>query len=316
MDSVLTTEYSKTCPGCGNDYKSEGGMKNHHTRKHKSTLLEWGECEWCNGPFIKNYNDKDKFCRKECQALSHGESIKGEKHHNYGRDLVDKVCEWCGGDYSDYPYKRERFCKEECCSAYLKDVRTGVTGEDHPGYGYEHTEEEKQAISEAHEGRELSEEHKQKLSEILTGRTITEEHRKNMAEAKRGFTHTQESKEKMGKPSGEDHPFYNVTGPDHPLWKPGRVDMFGGNWTKQRRKALERDGYECVVCSNDSSSVRLEVHHIVTRHFVFHHPFYNLENHANNIENLICLCRKHHRKAEAGKIELETPEVFKRNFNL
>ena len=80
---------------------------------------------------------------------------------------------------------------------------------------------------------------------------------------------------------------------DHPRWAddPHGVSSYGVSWRRQRRKALERDGGECVICGADDL---VDVHHI--------RPFrtYGIENHeqANQLDNLVCLCRSHHRRWE------------------
>lgn len=98
----------------------------------------------------------------------------------------------------------------------------------------------------------------------------------------------------------------NRVGENHPNWKGGAIDFYGESWTKQRRRALERDEYLCRVCGISSDEHRrqsgqtLDVHHIT--------PFrdYGVEDHieANRLDNLITLCRSCHQKVEAGSLTI------------
>lgn len=88
---------------------------------------------------------------------------------------------------------------------------------------------------------------------------------------------------------------------------PTRTDehiyWYGPNWRKQRRKARERDGYRCQACgmSEKRNGQHLDVHHII--------PFraFSIERceEANQLENLICLCKSCHSSAEHGTIPLQ-----------
>jgi hypothetical protein len=88
-------------------------------------------------------------------------------------------------------------------------------------------------------------------------------------------------------------------GENHPNWKGGYEPYYGPSWRTQRRKALERDGHQCVVCG---AGGEIHVHHV--------RPFrvFGPENHeqANALDNLVCLCPKHHAKWEGVPLR---PEV-------
>lgn len=81
-------------------------------------------------------------------------------------------------------------------------------------------------------------------------------------------------------------------------WTGGYEGYYGPTWNKQRRAARERDEYECAACGMtegehlDEYGWQLEVHHIV--------PFRKFDDsgEANALENLVTLCREHHRKYE------------------
>ena len=78
--------------------------------------------------------------------------------------------------------------------------------------------------------------------------------------------------------------------------------FYGGNWEKQKRKTLKRDGYACQICGKkkipgDRYS-KIDVHHIKTI-LSFNGDFES----ANQLSNLITLCRSHHKQVEAGTIQ-------------
>jgi len=93
------------------------------------------------------------------------------------------------------------------------------------------------------------------------------------------------------------------SGPDHPLWKGGYGDIsYGPNWYRQRKRALERDGFECQMpgCPIDRKTHRerwdrdLNVHHITPLEtFIDADGVLDYER-ANRLENLITLCQRHH----------------------
>lgn len=89
------------------------------------------------------------------------------------------------------------------------------------------------------------------------------------------------------------------SGEDHPSWKGGYEGYYGKSWHQNRKKAIERDDGECVICGADD---RIEVHHIT--------PFrkFGLENEkeANRLENLLTLCPDCHGRWEG--IELR-PQI-------
>jgi len=77
------------------------------------------------------------------------------------------------------------------------------------------------------------------------------------------------------------------------LWTNDPND-YGPNWPTQRNRARARDGYRCQVCGTPEQGRQHDVHHKT--------PFRTFDSYeqANQLANLITLCRSCHRRAEAG----------------
>lgn len=77
------------------------------------------------------------------------------------------------------------------------------------------------------------------------------------------------------------------------LWSNDPND-YGSNWAAQRRAARARDGYRCQMCGIPERGREHDVHHkIPFRTFASYEP-------ANQLSNLITLCRSCHRRAETA----------------
>ncbi|RMD54046.1 MAG: DUF1998 domain-containing protein, partial [Candidatus Thermofonsia bacterium] len=79
-----------------------------------------------------------------------------------------------------------------------------------------------------------------------------------------------------------------------------RPNNYGPNWQKQRQQALSRDNHTCQMCG--AKDGMLHVHHIRPfREFGYIPGKNNNYQQANQLENLITLCPRCHRQAEAGQ---------------
>jgi len=95
----------------------------------------------------------------------------------------------------------------------------------------------------------------------------------------------------------------NLSGKDSPSWKEG-VDWvpYGAGYYKNREKAIERDGGECVICGDEN----IEVHHIRPR--IDYRQDNEVPPEANKVNNLVVLCVKHHNEYEGMYAELSANE--------
>lgn len=104
-------------------------------------------------------------------------------------------------------------------------------------------------------------------------------------------------------------------GENHPKWRGGFPESYGPNWNEQRRKALKRDSYTCLACGKKKSvfSNNPDVHHIIPfRTFGYVHGQNDNYKAANELTNLITLCRKCHMDAESGKIIIQPTHISPR----
>ena len=98
----------------------------------------------------------------------------------------------------------------------------------------------------------------------------------------------------------------NTTGDNNPAWKGGHAEYYGNNWHQQRRRRLEHDAHECVVCGITEDEHReqvgrsLDVHHI--------RPLRTFEDpeDANVLRNLVTMCKPCHGRWEGIPLR---PEV-------
>jgi DEAD/DEAH box helicase domain-containing protein len=77
------------------------------------------------------------------------------------------------------------------------------------------------------------------------------------------------------------------------LWTNAPND-YGSNWAAQRNRARARDQYRCQMCGAPEQGREHDVHHKI--------PFRTFASHeqANQLSNLITLCRSCHRQAETA----------------
>lgn len=100
-----------------------------------------------------------------------------------------------------------------------------------------------------------------------------------------------------------------LSGERAPRWKGGHTNYCGPNWQRKRRKALDRDSYSCQRCGMTDEEHRkkygrsIEVHHI-SRRESFRDDSGNINwEKANQLSNLISLCKQCHAKLEGLPID-------------
>ena len=88
------------------------------------------------------------------------------------------------------------------------------------------------------------------------------------------------------------------------LDSPYSAKEYGPNWTKQRRKCLERDEYTCRVCGVEDTELDrgVAVHHITPRRM------YDDNWEQNELSNLITLCPSCHGTFEGQYVDSSPAE--------
>ena len=89
----------------------------------------------------------------------------------------------------------------------------------------------------------------------------------------------------------------NLTGDKRYNWKGGSIPYYGPNWQTQCKKVRQRDHYKCQHCGAIENGQNHDVHHIKPLREFDYIPDQN-DNYllANDLTNLICLCRSCHSK--------------------
>ena len=79
-------------------------------------------------------------------------------------------------------------------------------------------------------------------------------------------------------------------GENNSHWLGGIDYRRGSGWDEARKLTRARDGYKCVKCGITESEIgrEMDVHHIVP------YKYFNNDSEANNLENLLSLCRSCH----------------------
>jgi len=285
------------CPNCDKAFESPTALNRHHGQVHdgkaagikrecggcgKQMLLtestKWRkncsqecrrtrvktQCAWCGStleriPWRVSVNDK-QFCDAECHGQWTAENRNGKNSTNW-EEREKRECAWCGDEIErrpSYPDVEHWFCPDKDC--YGKWRSKNKSGEDNPRWvGCKKTECE--ICGEVMQIRPWEEKRTCGSSECI-------------------------SELRSGK--------------NHPRWKGGYEPYYGPNWREQRRRARERDNHECQACgkTQEENGRELDVHHITPfREFVDDDGNADYEA-ANDLDNLISLCKSCHREYE------------------
>lgn len=149
------------CPTCGKDsFKTEGGMKKHHSQVHGESLsIVETECDNCGEKF--SYQEarahSGRFCSHECRGeywsgqRNHFTGVKGEEHPAWRDGQEEVTCRNCGENFTYYTSEKKDgvLCSDECKRQYYSE-------EGNPNWrgGYEHyygpswTDELKESVRE------------------------------------------------------------------------------------------------------------------------------------------------------------------------
>jgi len=216
-------------------------------------------CDQCGNTYERCPSQSGRFCSMKCADEWKKEAYKGENNH-FHKEKESVECEYCGQIYKVQPHRVERtkYCSKDCQMSALNENKTG---ENHPNYKGKVT---------------LECEYCKEEFKIYPNK-----------KGERRFCSVRCAAEWQSE---------NIVGPKHPNWmeNPKQELNYGFNWAIMRRKALERDGYKCVICKEGKEKLgqNPDVHHIK--------PIREFDNpkDANFLDNLVSLCRKHHKMLE------------------
>lgn len=299
----------KACPDCGKPFKRDAS--------------------WCSSCACKRNMFYEKTC-PECgklitdQATHCGSCARKELFVPFYR-----TCDWCGEDFLSIPSRETKsgiyFCCQGCQAEYFK-IPCDNCGQrftpDHRNRGIFHTcsmECRNEMLSKRATGKRRSDwitlscENCGKIFERMPSRVKSEYQfcsYKCKADWARGTNHHMyTSIDCVCEICGREFVRTRVRVLKHGGKYCSRVcfsqsqilprqDYYGPNWLKQRAKARKRDSYICQICGEKEETYgrALDVHHII--------PFrdFGLDRYreANDLSNLITLCKKCHRTIENG----------------
>lgn len=181
------------------------------------------------------------------------------------------TCQWCGKSFEEWTYRKPSYCSNQCRSEY--------------GARQPKPHKKPRALVEC---------------KCLTcGKLFSVD--KTQIELRGGGKYCSrvcKYKSRSITFSGENNPNYKG-GVSH-----DNIYFRGSNWGAQKRKAVKRDNHMCQVCGAGGNLFNaLGVHHIKP-YRLFNGDF----EAANQLSNLITLCRKHHALVECGKIPCPKPK--------
>ncbi|MFC6863408.1 homing endonuclease associated repeat-containing protein [Halomicroarcula sp. GCM10025817] len=98
----------------------------------------------------------------------------------------------------------------------------------------------------------------------------------------------------------------HLSGENHPRYRGGYDRYYGPDWRKQRRRARERDNYRCQSCLMSKQEHEQEYGCVPVVHHKTRFGDFDSYEKANELGNLITLCKRCHGLVEGGQMELLT----------
>lgn len=285
------------CPTCGDEFANEQGMKIHHKRTHGESIAgQLVVCDHCGGEYREERWKLDRnegaYCTRECWRSSK----EGVYEENIQREQVSR---------SDLA--------EDLTSVHDELGRT-PTKDDMREHGKHSPATARRKFGTWNSFLEECGLLPDWYDTETLGKLYVDEHKSIEKVADElgcsqwaVWNQLHQSNIEVRSRTDREVP----SGPDHPHWKGGRCDYYGPNWDTQREKALERDDRHCQRCGISSeehirsNNVGLDVHHIIPRREFTSDGILDYES-ANDLDNLVTLCRSCHRKWEGIPLRPQT----------
>ena len=218
------------------------------------------------------------YCSKACKAAREAVAHAGPNSPRWKGNQVTAPCEYCGTLFvmKAHHYHRfaRHFCSRKCKSLAIGAERSGENNNKWQGGPLQLVCDE-------------------------CGVQFERARRSVRANSKQYFC----SRKCKG-----DWTSKHLVGPHAARWAGGKAEYYGPNWLHQSRAARKRDKYRCRICGNNKGQrgKALDVHHIKPFKSFGYIPGQN-DHHllANDLTNLLTLCPKCHKAAEAGEASLQ-----------
>jgi len=229
-------------------------MRHHHSIKHNKRLPN-SKCDECSKEFYSKGKER-KYC-DDCFSL------EGEMNPAYSGGKTKTVCKICGSEFLYYESEKEGFYCGDCVEEEnWRDIPDVKSGKENPRYSTKIVE------------CDMCE------KDIKVTESKLEEYSNNFC-----------SRDCYGMWRSK-----NQTGKRNPNFVDGRskTELYIGNWSKNKKKALERDNYTCQKCGKTKEEIgrNPDVHHKIPIR-----TFDDISN-GHKIKNLICLCPECHTEEE------------------
>lgn len=253
------------CPTCGDVFDSRRGLGVHQSVTHDERLPN-RRCDHCGEEFYCDY--ERTYCSEDC--LQDGQSFEGSSNPNYQGKKETTTCTSCGEQFDYYPSEKEGLYCGECVDGGSWRDPPALEGEDNPQWGGGKESVPCSVCGESVERYPNSARDGAVLcSDDCRGRWLSE----------------------------------NFSGSDHPNWDGGGIDTYGPGWSRVKRRALERDDYECVVCGATKAELdrNPDVHHLLPVRLFAEAERLNVSD-AHYLENVVSLCPRCHRNVESGDL--------------
>lgn len=258
----------EVCPTCDSEFSSSRGVRVHHAQAHDERLPN-RECVSCGEEFYSEH--EQRYCTNECREES--VSFAGADNPNWRGGKETTECELCEAEFEYYPSEKPgRFCSD-CVAEESWRHTVELCGEDNPRWTGGRLDLECAVCDTEF----------QRYPSNVTGEVALCDEDCRAEWLSEAFT-----------------------GEGHPNWRGGGNEPYGKGWADVRRRALERDGHECVVCGTTREELgrNPDVHHVTPVRVFVESETCERED-AHFLGNVVSLCPSCHRKAEFGKIPKE-----------